>query len=117
MMRTETDVRYVSRMHEAASAALTFVGDHAFTELLNDNRRMTVLLRAIELLDRSARCVSSEFCEEHIDVPWDRVLGIYPQIVYHKEGLHLENLYYFIVEVLSPLFHALDEIIPQEVSV
>ena len=76
MQSESRDSAYLWEMLEAALSVREFVKDLASEQFLQNRMVQAAVERQVEIMGEAARRVSDPFKEAHLEIPWQRIVGM-----------------------------------------
>jgi uncharacterized protein with HEPN domain len=114
MRPEERDPAYLWDMLEASGALIRLMGNLSPEEFLADENEKTrfAVERALEILGEAARRVSSDFQEQHPEIPWKQVVGLRNVISHQYDKVDYEEIHRIVSESIPRLVEQLKPLVP-----
>ena len=112
MPRETNDAAYLWDMLDAACAARDFVADRCLADYRRDRMLRGAVERHVEIIGEAAGRVSRAFRQEHLEIPWKKIVA-QRHILAHEYGEIEDELLWKVVTVHLPaLIDALSPLVP-----
>ena len=83
----------------------------SFEEFVDDGKTIRAVLRSIEVIGEAASRISTEFREEHPDIPWQKIIGMRNRLIHVYFDVDYNVVWQTIKENLPPLIEKLQLIL------
>lgn len=80
-MQTEDRIRILHILDEA-SEACKYTDGLSFDEFLRDGKTARAVIRSIEVIGEAASKISTEFRQEHPNIPWQKIIGMRNRLIH-----------------------------------
>ncbi len=80
-MQTEDRIRILHILDEA-NEACTYTDGLSFDEFLRDGKTARAVIRSIEVIGEAASKISTEFRQEHPNIPWQKIIGMRNRLIH-----------------------------------
>jgi uncharacterized protein with HEPN domain len=113
MQHKDRDPAYLWDMLEHARLAQEFVTDLSVEAYTRDRMRQLALERVLEVLGEAARRISSDFKEEHPEIPWRAIVGNRNVLAHEYGEIRQERLWETATVQVPELIRLLEPLIPE----
>jgi len=110
-MSRNDEVR-IRHILDAAREAVRFVQGRLRTDLDTDRQLNLSLVRLLEVIGEAARGISTEFRQAHLDVAWNKMIGMRDRLIHGYFDINLDVVWQTVTEDLPPLIAQLEKIEP-----
>ena len=112
MPLSQRDPAYLWDMLDAAHLIQEFVRGITFSKYTSNKMIQSAVERQLEILGEAARRVSTEFQDEHPEIPWRQVIGL-RNILAHEYGeIKADRIWRIATVDVSDLILRLEPLIP-----
>lgn len=108
------DLVYVGHMLERAEKASALVKNKDRAAYDRDEVLRLALTHLVQTVGEAARHVSSEFCDDHPQIPWRAVVGMRHKVVHDYMNVDEDILWDTVTNELPPLIDELKKMLPPE---
>lgn len=112
MPPNKDDRAYLYDMLAAARLVWEFVKDQTVNPLQNDPMRRSAIERQIEIIGEAASRVSTEFKQQHPDIPWRKIIGQQNILAHEYDHIAEEILWNVAAIHVPPLIQQLETLLP-----
>lgn len=114
-MNAQDRVR-LQHMLDAALEARQFIENRQQADLNSDRQLVLALTKAIEIIGEAASRISTEFKQEHPELPWVDIVGMRNRLIHAYFDINLDILWDTVVYNLPPLIDVLRELLKNSTS-
>lgn len=97
----------------AARAAIEFLGDLSVADLERDAKTQSAVIHQLLVIGEAAKRVSTEFREQHPDLPWRLMAGMRDKLVHEYDDVDLDEVRSTVVRDLPSLIAAIERFAPR----
>ena len=108
------DREYLLDIVSSARLALSYVEGVSVNDFLDDTQLQDSVIRRIEVIGEAAGRISSEFREQHPEVPWQEMIGMRNRMIHRYDDVDLEVVWNTAKDSLPRLLDSLDFPAPHE---
>ena len=101
----------IHHMLEAALKAVEFAKGQSRADLDADEKLTLSLVHLLEILGEAARKVSKDFCQQHPEIPWNRVSGIRNRLIHGYFDIDLDIVWETVTARLPELIAQLKKLV------
>ncbi len=113
MSPMDRDLGCIWDMHDAALQVKEYAQDKPFEEYVQNKMLRHATERLLEIIGQAAKEVSQEFRNNHIDVPWAKIIGL-RNILAHEYGeVKDEKVFFVASRDIVPLIDQLSKILKE----
>lgn len=106
------DLVYTGHMLDMARKALRMIEGKNRSDYDRDETLSLALTHLLQIIGEAARRVSSEFREQHPDVPWAAIVGMRHRVVHDYMHVDRDMVWDVVTQDLAPLVTPLERIVP-----
>ena len=107
----EDDNVRIQHILDASREAVAFANGRNRADLDTDRKLNLSLVRLLEIIGEAARGISSEFRQEHPDLPWKSMIGMRDRLIHGYFDVNLDVVWKTVTEDLPPLILQLEKIV------
>ena len=108
------DLVYVGHMLDMARKAVGKVIGLTHDAYDADENLRLALTHLVQVIGEAGRNVSSDFCNEHPEIPWQDIVGMRNKVVHDYLGVDEDIVWQVVTEDLPTLIASLDEILTSD---
>jgi uncharacterized protein with HEPN domain len=116
MRPEERDPAYLWDMIEAARAIVDFTKNLTLEEFLAAGKDMEIVRlaveRELEILGEAARRVSSDYRNQHTEIPWKETVGLRNVISHEYDKVDYTKIYRIVQERIPELITLMEPLVP-----
>ncbi len=83
-------------------------------KFMKNKLRQNAIIRALEIVGEAVKNLSSEFMEEHRDIPWNDIARTRDKLIHHYFGVDLNEVWSIVKDDLPKLKKQVKEILGAE---
>lgn len=110
-MGSKFDSYYIQKALVEIEAVINYTDGLSFEEFMNDFKTIDATMFRLQQMIEQIKSISSEFKEEHSEVPWTDIVGFRNRIV-HEYG---KTDYTTVYEIVSKNIYQLKELFEQQI--
>jgi uncharacterized protein with HEPN domain len=107
---------YVSHMLDTARQGLRIASGKSRAQYDDDETLRLALTHIIQVIGEAAQRVSTEFRQEHPEIPWHEIIGMRHRIVHNYLYVDEDVIWEVVQQDLFPLVKALQYIVPHDME-
>jgi len=113
----EDDNVRIRHILDAAREAVDFSQGRSRADLNSDRQLNLSLVRLLEIIGEAARGISTEFRQEHPDLPWKSMVGMRDRLIHAYFDVNLDVVWETVKEDLPSLIGQLEKIVADKGSI
>ena len=106
------DEAYLLDMLLAAREIRDHATDVTWQRFSEDRILQNALMHLVQIIGEAARKVSTEFQENHPEIPWAEVIGMRHRLVHEYFRIIPEKVWDVVQQDIAPLIEALEPLVP-----
>ncbi len=106
------DPAWILDMLQAVRKVLEYARGLTEREFMESSRDQDAIVRQLTILGEASKRVSTEFRDEHPEIPWKKIAGFRDVIVHDYFHVNLEKVWKIVKEELPGLVRTLENIVP-----
>ncbi len=107
----EDDEIRLKHILDAAREAVGFTEGHCREDLGTDRKLSLSLVRLLEIIGEAAKGITTEFCQEHSELPWKSMVGMRDRLIHGYFDVNLDIVWETVTNDLPPLINKLEKIV------
>lgn len=112
MQPDERNIAYLWDMREAARLIIEFTHGVNYAHYNINKMLQAAVERQLEIIGEAARRVSTDFQQDHPEIPWRQIIGL-RNILAHEYGeVRSDRVWVIAQENIAELINQLDALIP-----
>lgn len=96
---------------DAANEAVSFTEGYRREDLDTDRKLNLALVRLLEIIGEAARGITTEFRQEHSDLPWKSMVGMRDRLIHGYFDVNHDVVWETVTNDLPPLIDKLEKIL------
>ena len=113
-MPLEEDLIYLGHMLDMTRKGIEAIKSKSRKNFDDDEILRLELTHLVQVIGEAARKVSTEFQQDHPEIPWRRIIGMRHRIVHDYMRVDEDVLWEVITADLAALLPLLEKIVPSE---
>ncbi len=105
-MQSEDRIR-VQHIVDEASEVQKYTDNISFEEFVQDGKTARAVIRSIEVIGEAASKISADFRNEHIEIPWNKIIGMRNRLIHVYFDIDYNVVWQTVKENLPPLVQQL----------
>ena len=107
----EDDEIRLKHILEAALEAVSFTEGYRREDLDTDRKLSLSLVRLLEIIGEAAKGITTEFRQEHSELPWKSMVGMHDRLIHGYFNVNLDIVWKTVINDLPPLINKLETIV------
>jgi len=107
----EDDEIRLRHILDAAREAVGFTESHRREDLDTDRKLSLSLVRLLEIIGEAAKGITTEFRQEHSELPWKSMVGMRDRLIHGYFDVNLDIVWETVTNDLPPLINKLEKIV------
>jgi len=110
------DDAYVLDMLIAARKVREFTRNITWEQFEDDDLVQNAVMRQIQIIGEAARKVSSQFQQEHQEIPWNKIIGMRNRLVHEYFHIIPRRVWDVVEKDIPELIRLIEPIVPPDDS-
>ena len=108
------DEAYLLDILLAARKVLNYAGSMNQQEFDTNELVQDAIMRQLEIVGEAAGHITEEYCKEHPEIPWHKVIGLRNQIIHEYFRINRQIVWDTIKNDLPDLIRLIEPLVPEE---
>jgi len=109
----EDDIIRIHHILDAAREAVAFSQGRSRADLNSDRQLNLSLVRLLEIIGEAARGISTEFRQDHPELPWRSMVGMRDRLIHGYFDVNLDVVWETVTQDLPSLIEQLEKIVSE----
>jgi len=109
----EDDNVRIRHILDAAKEAVAFSQGRSRADLNSDRQLNLSLVRLLEIIGEAARGISTEFRQDHPELPWRSMVGMRDRLIHGYFDVNLDVVWETVTQDLPSLIEQLEKIVSE----
>lgn len=107
----EDDEIRLRHILDAAREAVGFTEGNRREDLDTDRKLSLSLVRLLEIIGEAAKGITTEFRQEHSELPWKSMVGMRDRLIHGYFDVNLDVVWETVTNDLPPLINKLEKLV------
>ena len=109
-MQSKDRIR-IQHILDEAGEACKYMEGFSFNEFVEDGKTVRAVIRSIEVIGEATSKISIEFRQEHLDIPWQKIIGMRNRLIHVYFDIDYNIIWQTVKKNLPPLIKQLQSIL------
>ena len=107
----KSDTVYLHHILEAISQIEIYTADLSYEKFLQDRLLQDGVVRQLEIIGEASRNLSSEFRDQHFEIPWGQIIGLRNRVIHAYFEVNLTIIWEVVQNDLPDLRQSVEQLI------
>jgi len=112
MLPNADDAAFLWDMLDAARALRSFVASRSYRDYAQDRMLRGAVERHLEIIGEAAKRVSETFREDHLEIPWRRIIGLRNVLAHEYGEIKHDKMWIVATDGIPDLIDTLESLVP-----